>query len=229
MRARHRLGKFLLRHGHTFDGSNWTKAHRAWLQGLKFERQAEQMTFDSYKYAVELAEQRMKSLDANIKSFAESPAYTEAVGVLHCFRGIDTVTAMTILTELGDITRFKNARALMSFLGITPSEHSSGGPAGRRLGSITKAGNGHLRRLMIEAAWHYRHRATTSGRLKARRKGKPDWAISVADKCQSRLSMRFRKLVERGKPSAKANVAVARELSGFVWAALMESHRRQTA
>jgi transposase len=228
MRARHRLGKFLLRHGRVFDGSNWTKAHREWLQGVKCELGAEQATLDIYKHALEVVDERLKSIDAQIDAIAQTQEYRDAVGVLRCFRGIETVTAMVILTELGDITRFKNARSLMSFLGITPSEHSSGGPAGRRLGGITKTGNGYLRRLMIEAAWHYRHRAAISKKLKTRRKAQPVWALAIAERCQLRLTARHRRLIDGGKPSAKANVAVARELTGFIWAALTEA-RRKTA
>lgn len=228
MAARHRLGKFLLRHGRTFEGKSWTLCHRAWLEKQKFERSAEQMTFDVYMGILSAADQRIADLDRKVTAIAETPEYKDAVGVLRCFRGIETVTAMVFLSELGDIARFENAPALMGFLGVTPSEHSSGGPAGRRLGAITKSGNGYVRRLLIEAAWHYRHAPRTSLTLRRRRAGQPEWAIRIAERCQLRLCARHRHLIERGKPSAKANTAIARELAGFVWAALTE-RRKQAA
>ena len=227
MRARHRIVKFLIRHGRSFDGSNWTKLHREWLVKQKFEHAAQQATFDVYVSALQATEERLKSLEKQVEDVAAQKPYAEPVALLRCFRGIDTTTAMIVLSELGDLTRFESPRELMSFLGITPSEHSSGGPDGRRQGGITKAGNGHVRRVLIEAAWQYRHSPLVGKKLRMRRKGQPLWALAIADKCQTRLCSRRRRLTDKGKPANKVNVAVARELAGFIWAMLVE-HARKT-
>ncbi len=140
------------------------------------------------------------------------------MGLLRSFRGIDTVTTMTLLAELGDITRFGSARQLMAYLGLTPSESSSG--AGQQRGPITKTGNTHERRVLVESAWHYRHPPRVGAALRRRRAGQPGWAVALADRAQSRLHRRSRRLVAHGKPTPLANVAVAREFVGFLWAAL---------
>jgi transposase len=229
MRARHRLSKFLLRHGRVFDGRQWTMRHTHWIREQAFDILAEQLTLDLYREAVDTLTERQRALDEKIAKIADTPAYKDAVGALRCFRGIDTTTAMILVSELGDVSRFKSAPQLMAYLGITPSEYSSGGPAGRRLGGITKTGNRHVRRVLIECAWHYRHSAAVGTALKRRRQGQPVWAIAVADKCQRRLCKKHRALIERGKPSPKANVAVARELAGFIWGALIEEKKRKVA
>ena len=149
------------------------------------------------------------------------------MGLLRCFQGIETYTALALLAELGDITRFPAPRALMAFLGLTPSEHSSG--EHRRRGGITKAGNTHARRLLVEAAWHQRHAPRPSSRLQRRRTGQPLWAVGIADRAHARLHRRYRHLVSTNKPTSKAVTAVARELAGFLWAALQEQARRQSA
>jgi transposase len=227
-RARHRLGKFLLRHGLSHTGKAWTLAHRRWLSTLRFEHDAGQTTFDDYFRAVDAADERITTLDEKIAEVSTSDAYREAVGVLRCFRGIDTTSAMVLLSELGDIARFESPRRLMAYLGLTPSEYSSG-PKQKR-GGITKAGNAFVRRILIEAAWHYRHRPHAGARLRKRREGQPGWAIALADKAQSRLYRRGRHLVvNNNKPSTVANVAVARELSAFVWRALIASDSRNAA
>jgi transposase len=140
------------------------------------------------------------------------------VGWLRCFRGIDTLTAISILAELHDFTRFRTARHLMAYLGLVPSEYSSGDRVKR--GRITGAGNQHVRRLLVEAAWHYRHRPSVTA-MEKRRKGQPAAVIAIADRAQQRLNRRFHRMVmAQGKPSPKAVVAVARELAGFIWAAM---------
>jgi len=217
-RARHRLGKYLLRHGITYDGKAWTRAHRAWLTALSFEHVAAQTTFDDYVRTVDAADERIKALDEKIDEIAQTGAYREAVGILRCFRGIDTTSAMIIVSELGDVTRFSSARALMGYLGVTPSEYSSGGREKR--GGITKAGNAFVRRILVEAAWHYRHPARVGTALRRRREAKPGWAIAIAEKCQIRLHRRYRRLTDNGKSHNKTVVAVARELIGFIWACL---------
>lgn len=227
MRARHRLGKFLLRHGLVHDGKAWTRAHRSWLLTLKFEHAAAQATLEDYLRTVDAVDERMKSLDEKIGDVARTDAYREAVGILCCFRGIDTTSAMIVLSELGDVTRFESPRKLMAYLGVTPSEYSSGGKEKR--GGITKTGNAHVRRILVEAAWHYRHPPRVGIALRQRRKAQPGWAITIADKCQARLYRRHRRLIANGKTTTKANVAVARELSGFVWAALVGQAERKKA
>lgn len=221
MRARHRLSKMLLRRGQVYRaGQNWTHKHRKWLLGLRFEHAAEQAVFGDYLRAVEQLEQRLGDLDRALEELAEQEPYREPVGWLRCFRGIDTINAMTIVTELHDAVRFGSPRQLMAYLGLVPSEHSSGGS--RRQGGITKSGNRHVRRALVNAAWHYRHRPGVGVKLRQRRQGQPGAIVSLADRAQHRLHRRFMYLLlGRGKPSQKAVVAIARELVGFLWAALV--------
>ena len=211
-RARHRLSKLLLRRGIAYDGRNWTLRHRRWLLTLRFEHPAAQATFDDYLRALEGVEERLRTLEQELAACAASDDYREAVGLLRCFRGVDTVTALTVLAELGDVTRFGSARQLMSYLGLTPSEHSSG--ARQRRGPITKTGNSHVRRILVESAWHYCHPPRVGAVLRKRREGQPGWAVVLADRAQARLHRRHRRLAAHGKPSVVANVAVARELAG---------------
>jgi len=228
MRARHRLSKTLLRHGLVYrEGKNWTQKHRRWLLGLVWEHEAERVVFGHYLQAVEHLEERIKGLDEALEELAEQDPYREPVGWLRCFRGIDTVNAMTLVTELFDVARFRSPRQLMSYLGLVPSEHSSGGT--RRQGSITKSGNRHVRRALINAAWHYRHRPAVGIALRKRRAGQPAAMVALADRAQQRLHRRFMRLqLAHNKPGQVAVVAVARELAGFVWAALA-THPRQPA
>ena len=220
LRARHRLDTFLLRRAclYTLTRRRWGQPYRAWLNSLKFEHAADQLTLEDYVRAIEQGEERLRHLDEHLAAVAEQDPYREPVGWLRCFRGIDTVTAIAVVAELHDFRRFRTARELMAYLGLVPSEHSSGERQHR--GSITKAGNIHVRRLLIEAAWHYRHRPRVGVSMRRRRTGQPDGIIAIADRAQDRLSHRFRALTSRGKPPHKAVVAVARELVGFIWAAL---------
>ena len=224
MSARHRLSKMLLRHGYVFrEGSNWTQKHKRWLQGIRFEHGAAQKVFENYMLAVEQIEERLERLTSQLEEIAQSEAYAEKVGWLCCLRGVETVTAMTILTELHDFRRFTSARELMSYLGLTPSEYSSS--ERQRKGSITKAGNGHVRRVLVESAWSYRYRPSVSVCLKKRRKGQPAQVIAIADRAQQRLHSRYIKLKEGyHKPHNVVTVAVARELVGFIWAVLKHQH-----
>jgi transposase len=223
-RCRHRLGKMLLRKGLIFSRGKkaWTYAHRHWLRGLRFEDLSEQAVFDDYLLAIEQVEERVKGLDEKIEAVAQKEPYREPVAWLRCFRGIDTVTAMTIVSELYGFQRFQSPRGLMAFLGLVPSEHTTGYHPKR--GGITKTGNGHVRRVLVEAAWHYRHRPGV-GSLRKRRQGQPAEIIALADKAQQRLYRRYRRMTESGMPSPKAVTAVARELTGFIWAALTRAAR----
>jgi transposase len=218
-RSRHRLGTMLLRKGLTFSQGKkaWTSQYRVWLRGLRFEQSAEQAVFDDYLLAIEQLEERLKGLDENVVAVSVKEPYAKPVGWLRCFRGIDTVTAMTILSELYGFARFQSPRGLMAFLGLVPSGHTTGYQPKR--GGITKTGNGHVRRVLIEAAWHYRHRPGV-GSLRKRRQGQPAEIIALADKAQQRLHRRYHRMTAAGMPSPKAVTAVARELTGFIWAAL---------
>lgn len=217
-RCRHRLGKLLLRRGLHFSGRNWTRAHRRWIDGLTWPHAAERAVVDDYRLAIDQTEARLLELDARLSEMAETEPYRERVGWLRCFRGIDTLTAMLILAELHDFRRFASAPALMAYLGLVPGEDSSGEK--HRRGPITRTGNALVRRLLVETAWHYQHRSGVGVALTRRRKGQPGQVIAIADKAQQRLCRRFRRLAEQHKPAPKIAVAVARELAGFLWAAL---------
>jgi transposase len=220
LRAQDRLEGFLLRRGYIYSQTRrrWGQPYRGWLNSLTFEHAADQVTFADYRAAVDQVEQRLQSLNQQLATVAEQEPYRTPVGWLRCFRGIDTLTAMIVVAELHDFRRFLTARALMAYLGLVPSEHSTGEREHR--GMITRAGNAHVRRLLIEAAWHYRHRPHVGPIMRQRRAGQPSPIIALADRAQNRLCQRYRALVQRGKPTHKAVVAVARELVGFVWAAL---------
>lgn len=217
-RCRHRLGKLLLRRGLHFSGRNWTRAHRRWLNSLEWTHAAERAVVDDYLLAIDHTEARLLELDARLAETAEREPYREPVGWLRCFRGIDTLTAMLILAELHDFRRFTSAPALMAYLGLVPGENSSGEQ--HRRGPITRTGNALVRRLLVETAWHYQHRPGIGEALARRRKGQPARVIAIAEKAQQRLCRRFRKLAAEHKPTPKIAVAIARELAGFLWAAL---------
>ena len=216
-RSRHRLGKLLLRRGLHYPGRAWTQAHRRWIDGLTWPHPAEQVVLDDDLLALDHLDARLMELDAQLVAVANADPYREPVGWLRCFRGIDTLSAVLLLAELHDVQRFPTARALMAYLGLVPSEHSSGGRHQR--GAITKTGNSLARRLVVEAAWHYRHRPGVSRPLAQRRSGQPPRVIAVADRAQQRLCRRFRRRAAH-KPAPVVTVAVARELVGFLWAAL---------
>jgi len=217
-RCRHRLGKLLLRRGLHYTGRNWTQAHRRWVDSVTWTHAAERAVVDDYLLAIDHTEARLRGLDARLAELAEQAPYREPVGWLRCFRGIDTLTAMLILAELHDFRRFDSARALMAFLGLVPGEDSSGEK--HRRGRITKMGNALVRRILVEASWHYQHRPGVGRALNARRTGQPARVIAIADKAQQRLCRRFRRMLAEHKPAPKVAVAVARELAGFIWAAL---------
>ena len=217
-RCRHRLGKLLLRRGLHYAGRNWTQAHRRWVDSVTWAHAAERAVVDDYLLAIDHTEARLLELDARLAEIADQAPYREPVGWLRCFRGIDTRTAMLILAELHDFRRFGSARALMAFLGLVPGEDSSGEK--HRRGRITKMGNALVRRILVEASWHYQHRPSVGRALAARRTGQPSRVIGIADKAQQRLCRRFRRMLAEHKPPAKVAVAVARELAGFIWAAL---------
>jgi transposase len=220
LRARHRLAKMLLRRGLIYRGgkSSWTSGYMSWLKSLRFDHKLDQAVFDDYLLGIEQVQERVRGLDEKLEEVSRQAPYVEAVSALRCFRGIDTVIAMTIVSELHTFGRFESARGLMAYLGLVPSEHSSGDRT--RRGAITKAGNSHVRRVLIEAAWNYRHRPALGRRLKKRRDGQPSTVTALADRAMQRLYRRYTRMTNARIPAAKAVVAVARELVGFIWAAL---------
>jgi len=217
-RCRHRMGKLLIRRGMHYSGRNWTAGHRRWIDSLSWAQPAERVVVDDYLLAIEQLESRLSALDTGLAEIAGTEPYRERVGWLRCFRGIDTLTAILILAELHDFRRFQSPRALMAYLGLVPGEDSTGEK--HRRGRITRTGNALVRRLLVETAWHYQHRARIGVALTRRRKGQPGRVIAIADKAQQRLCRRFRCLMEHHKPAPKVAVAIARELAGFLWAAL---------
>jgi len=224
-RIRHQLLKLLSRHGYVYrEGHHWTQKHIAWLRAIEFSEPMLTGVFENYFNEMIYCIGRLKALDKEVELLADSEEYKEIVGLLRCFHGIDTLTAITILTEIFEFGRFESPRHLMSYLGLTPSEDSSGDK--QKKGSITKTGNKRVRRLLNEASWHYRHRYVPSKVLKQRRKGQPQWAVEIADAAGRRLSKRHRHLVNNGKMPCKANIAVARELAGFIWFVVTQYHAR---
>jgi transposase len=223
LRSRHRLSKMLLRRALVYSGKAWTRAHRQWLLSLTFDHASDRAVLGDYLLAIDQLEERLKALEQQLTLAAEHPAFREPVGWLRCFHGIDTVTALTLVVELHGIGRFASPRELMAYVGLVPSEHSSSDRT--RRGGITKAGNAHARRVLIETSWHYRHRPHISTALKQRRKGQPAAVIAIADRAQVRLHRRQRHLLAHGKKPTQAVVAGARELTGFIWAALLHQQR----
>ena len=220
-RARQRLNSLLVRHGYLYqDGDLWTGKHQQWLNALPFDQPRLRTVFEEYSNEVQHGLQWLATLDKQVGQLAQSEPYRAAVGALRCFRGIDTLTAITLLTELFEFGRFDSPRALMAYLGVTPSEDSSG--ERRRPGGITKTGNRRVRRILTETGWHYRHPHRIGKALKARRQDQPAWAVDLADRAAVRLYRRYRHLIERGKATPTAIMAVVRELAGFLWAMLRQ-------
>jgi transposase len=216
MRARHRLGKFLLRHDRRMPTQCWGVTRRAWLGRQAFVFTAQQQAFDDYLFCVDQLDRRIEGLEHELRTVAQHGPHADLVARLRCVRGIDTLTALGLIAEIGDFGRFKTAAEFMSFVGLVPSEHSSGQQ--RRQGSITKAGSSHARRLLVEAAWHARRRPTVGYELARRQRGQDRAVLERAWRCQQRLHRRWSRMAGRGKPNQKIVVACARELAGFVWA-----------
>ena len=223
LRSRHYVLKFLARRGFIFrGGGNWTRRHRRWLEEVLREGELspeDRIVFGEYLSLLDYKIQRRDDLDQRIEQLALSPAYCEVVGRLKCFRGIETLAAMTLATEIGDWRRFQSPRHLMAYLGLVPSEHSSGDH--QSLGPITKAGNSRCRHVLVQAAWKYRHRPAVGKEIRLRQRGQPPHVIAHAWKAQHRLYKVFHRIAFR-KRSQIAAVAVARELVGFLWAAMMD-------
>ncbi len=217
MRCRHRLSKLLLRHGVRFDdGAAWTQHHRAWLAQVQLGWPAAQATLLDARGAVDALAYRRDQLEREIVALLPGSPWATQVGRLRCMRGIDTLTAVGLCSEIGDFERFARAEQLMSYVGLVPSEATTGEK--RRLGAITKTGSGHARRLLVEAAWHYRKRPAIGKALAERQDGQPAQAVAVAWSAQQRLHRTWTRLQARGKRRTIIAVAGARELAGFCWA-----------
>jgi len=219
MRARHRMSKLLLRHDVRFEGTAaaWTTAHRRWLGAVDLGDRGAQITLLDYLGAIDALIVRRDMLEAAIGELIPDSPWADTVARLRCLRGIDTLSAVGLCAEIGDWQRFPKAAHVMSYLGLVPSEDSSGQT--RRQGSITKTGSGHGRRLLVEAAWHYRRAPTRGQALKRRQDGQPAHVIAISWQAQQRLHRTWRRLdAERGKRRTIVAVAVARELAGFCWA-----------
>jgi transposase len=217
MRTRHRLSKLLLRHGIRFDDGNaWTERHRAWLKTVDLEWPAAQTTLLDVRGAIDVLVIRRDSLEREILAILPACPWTVQVGRLRCLRGVDTLTAVGLCAEIGDFERFAHAEQLMSYVGVVPSEATTGQQ--RRLGSITKTGSAHARRLLVEAAWHHRPRPNLGKALTERQDGQPQAAIAISWKAQLRLYRTWTRLEARAKRRTLIAVAVARELAGFCWA-----------
>jgi len=220
VRLKQRIVRVLATHGHRHTGtkSNWTKKHRTWLRKLHRELEGPLQTVLAFHLEhLEYLEAQKNALEKEIDHYARSAPFRNRVEALCCFRGVKTLTAMTLLTELGDIRRFAKATGLMAFAGLVPSERSSGNV--QRRGGITKSGSQELRRVLVEAAWHYRKRATSDLILQRRRMGQNPQVVAIAIKAQHRLQKTFWKIASR-KHSCTAVTATARELCGFIWSAL---------
>jgi transposase len=230
-RCRHRLVKMLVRRGYVFNVNQrlWSVAHRRWLEALTFDSEIDRIVVAELKLAIEQTERRLRALDKEIEKASELPLYKEHVAWLRCFRGIDTTVAMIIVCELHGVDRFDSPRALAAYLGLVPTLYASGDSA--RHGKITKTGNGHVRRALVQACWQYRHRPGVGIGLRKRREGQPERVLAVAEKAERRLNGRYLRLKARGKHVNKVVIAIARELVGFLWAALREDreHARHGA
>lgn len=220
--AKQRLAAFLLRHGKIFSGKcKWTQAYFRWLEGLKFEIPAQHIVLQEYVDAVIHIKGKVAAMEEQMRQVMAEWSLGPVVIALMALRGMELITAMTVVAELGDISRFESARQLMAHLGLVPSEHSSGNRQHR--GGITKTGNGHVRRVLIEASWCYRAPARKTAQIQRRAEKTSERVQAIAWKAQKRLCKRYWYLINKGKRPVEACTAVARELSGFVWAIACEA------
>jgi transposase len=227
MRDRHRLSKFVLRDGRRMPFRSWGAGRRKWLGEQNFDQPAQRLAFGTYLQALDPVDRRVEALDRELAELAERGEWAALVARLRCLRGVDTLTALGLVCEIGDFARFESAEAFMSFVGLVPSERSSGEK--QRRGSITEAGNAHARRLLVEAAWHARRRPKVSYELARRQRGQDAAVIERAWTAQQRLHRRWQRMFARGKPKQKIVVACARELAGFVWAITTDQPLRKAA
>jgi transposase len=214
--ARHQLTKFLLRHGRRYEGRTaWTGMHLDWVRGQVFEHEAHNRVLADYVQTVEVATARVMALTKDIVDLVETWSLRPLVKALQALRGVQLISAVILAAEIGEFARFSSAKSLMAYLGLVPSEHSSG--AVRRRGRITRAGNGHVRRILVESAWSYRYGPKMSWEIRQRNKGLAPEVQAIGWKAQRRLHGRYKKLMGRGKNKQQTVIALARELAGFVW------------
>ncbi len=218
MRARHRLGKFLLRREIYYEGAAkaWTLKHRTWLAGLRFADPPSRLTIADYLHAHDVLLARRDRIETELEQLTVASPWTETIARLRCLRGIDTLSALGLCAEVGEWRRFEHPDSLSAYLGIVPSENTTG--ERRRQGSITKAGSSHARRLLIEASYHYQRHPAIGETLERRQRGQSAEIINIAWRAQRRLNARWRQLRHaRKKPNGVVAVAIARELAGFCW------------
>ena len=215
-KARQQLNAFVLRHGHHWRGkTRWTQAHYNWLESLQFAHPWQQVVLQEYIETVRAAGARVKDMTEQMMAALEQWSLAPVVDSLIALRGVDKIAAVTLLAELGDISRFDSPKQLMAYLGLVPSEHSSG--RRRRQGAITLTGNGHARRMLVESAWSYHFPARQTRHLKRKAEAASDAARGIAWRAQKRLCGRYRALAQAGKNIKVVCVAIARELAGFIW------------
>jgi transposase len=220
-KARQRLGAFLLRHGKVFEGkSRWTQAHWRWMETITFETAMQQIVLQEYIEAAKDLERRVLGLEGQIRLAMTGWNLEPVVKALMALRGVSLITAVATIAELGDLTRFDTPKELMAYLGLVPSEHSSGG--NKRQGAITKTGNGHVRRMLVESAWNYRFPARKTRDIQKRAEQTSEPVQAIAWEGQKRLCARYQKLINAGKVKQQVTTAVARELTGFIWAIACE-------
>ena len=219
--AKYRLKAFLLRQGRRYPGrAGWTIPYRRWLADLSFSTAAQHVALQEYRDTIDETERRIDRLTAQLLQLTPTWRWAPVVAAFQALRGVSFITAVGLVAELGDLTRFGHPRELMAYLGLVPSEYSSG-PSVRR-GGITKAGNPHVRRLLAESAWAYQGIPRIGRQMLYRQEGLPKVVCDIAWKAQLRLTGRFRRLVARGKAKPKVATAIARELTGFIWAIARE-------
>jgi transposase len=220
--ARHQLSKFLLRHGRTYAGKAWTQKHMEWIRSQNFAQEAHNRVLPEYVRAVDEAGARVERLTKDIIELVEAWHLKPLVKALQSLRGVRVLTAVILAAELGDMARFATAPQLMAFVGLVPSEHSSG--TKQRRGGITRTGNSHVRRVLTESAWSYRCRPQMSYEIRKRNEGVSPDVQAIAWKAQGRLHHRYRRMLARGKNKQQTVTAIARELAGFVWSVARTTH-----
>jgi len=216
-KARQRLQSFLLRHGRRYPGrSHWTKTHLKWLDEQRFTQPSQQACMNEYVEAVREASERVQRLEAQVRELVSEWSLGPVAIAMTAHRGVSLIVAATVCAELGCLTRFDRVRELMGFVGLVPSLHATG--LSSRAGAITKTGNAHVRRVLVEAAWAYRHPARRTAHLRKKLEGQPEEIQAISWKGQVRLCGKHRRMIARGKHPNKVTVAVARELLAFLWA-----------
>ena len=220
-RARQQLAALLLRHDVRYPGKTpWSQAHQRWLAVVKMPQPSQQIVFQEYLHAVDETHQRVERMTEQLRQATTTWRMAPVVEALQALRGVSLICAASLVSELGDLTRFDRPRDMMAFLGMVPRQYSSG--PHQRLGAITKTGNSHARRMLVEAAWAYRFPARISRGLRDREENQPQVVRDIAWKAQLRLCRKYRRLLARGKVKQVVTTAIARELVGFVWAIAKE-------